>query len=169
MITGIACGIHDPLSRGRSGSNVGLDDLGHPVVQRGAMRSLLSHLRPYLPENPEVLISHRLDRRFPLSLAVWSAVRARPEKGHEELFNPHRSGARRGGAGSRHDGDRADRSSTSTSGQMSWRFATKKYRKALPGDVSSRAKPRRRAVAKAQCVSTSRSTTASLWSSSRAE
>src|SRR5262249_50702369 len=106
-----------------------------------AMRSLLSHLRPYLPENPKVLISHRLDGRFPLSLAVWSAVRARPETGHEELFNPHQSGARRGGAGSRHDGDRAGRSSTSASGQ---------------------AKPRRRTVAKAQCVSKSRSTTASL-------
>ena len=125
-------------------------------MQRGAMRSLLSHLRPYLPENPEVLISHRLDRRFPLSLAVWSAVRARPEKGHEELFNPHRSGARRGGAGSRHDGDRADRSSTSTSGQMSWRFATKKYRKALPGDVSSRAKPRRRGLRRAPATGSPR-------------
>ena len=89
------------------------------------------HLRPYLPENPEVLISHRLDGLLPLSLAVWSAVRARPEKAHEELFNPHRSGARRRGAGGRDDGDRADRSSTSASGQVSWRFATKKYRRRI--------------------------------------
>jgi hypothetical protein len=134
-----------------------LDDLENRVVQRGVMRSLLSHLRPYLPENPEVLISHRLDGRFStpsLSLAVWSDTKS---------YSIHIDQVPDGvvlAAGMTATVQIDPRPSASS--QESWRFATKKYREALPGDASSRAKPRRRAVAKAQCVSTSRNTTASL-------